>query len=400
MYRQMLLPYGGFVGRAEISPPSEVPRRPKQGAPLASNERDLGDFLGAALKRKWTVLLIIVVVVGASVALPLTLGRTFTAMSSVSVGGVALEDPFSNLGSSADLQDRRMQTERSLARGASVAGAIREARGLRAKDLAVTVAPGSNSLLFSATATSEKEARAVAVEFAQRYVDVRQERLREIIDGEMTQLEARQAVLSDESATTTNKATSASLEAQAAALGENLASLYSARAANDAGALTRVEGPQDDDVTVSPRVSVNAAAGLVGGILLAVLFVLAVGSPSTGKRRRSGGGGVGRHPSGGSSPEGAGFDPAGGSKVASASASLNGELRSTSSPNAGSGPVVGVVRPGRDLALEEAVVDPELHADSGAPSHSGEATEVDVAGGQRDATVSRERNLSQDSRNG
>ncbi len=250
---------------------------------------ELGRFV-TVLKRRWPVV-VAGIVLGCLLATAylLFLPRSATAVTLVNVNVISTE-PFKQDRPASDLLDS--QTEIQLARSTAVVSLVSKSLGGRVTPQEVRNATQADLLAqgtvlrIAYTATTPAAAEAGANALAKDYLQYRSRIAQSRVDSVVDQLNARRTELTNQLAETrirltptTTGATRARLEAQAQATGAALnsvsAQLTGLQALDTEGGtvLTSADG---GTTVVSPRLSIVAASGLLGGVILGVLLAFLV----------------------------------------------------------------------------------------------------------------------------
>jgi non-specific protein-tyrosine kinase len=246
-----------------------------------NSETDLREYARIAWRRKWSIGLIVVLTVGSAMFLSFRQTPVYTSTAKVFV---------TPIGAGANLASPNMDTERGLVDSTVVARRVIDDLGLEQSpdslvgQLSVSVETGTEILDVAYGDPSPVRARQLAQGFAAAYLDYRQERARESVDGQVSALEQQIASiqtklgqirteLRDNPAPDRQDELAAQrdvLNSQLGALQSQLASLNSEVAGQTGGEI--VEPAETPTSPSSPSHVRNGALALACGLLLGVGF--------------------------------------------------------------------------------------------------------------------------------
>jgi succinoglycan biosynthesis transport protein ExoP len=234
---------------------------------MRSDERDVRELI-RPLRRRWWLIVAIAVAVGAGTYQHYrNQASTFSASTSVFVGGSPLDGLLLGTGGSGSGNDRTLQNQARLLRTRSVAQRVAKELGFRGDPQAllgqVTAAPVEDSdfVVISATAATPQAAVAIANGFAQAFVSLRSQDLRDEAVKARRDLERQMAALGN---STSDRRLSRTLN-------ERLQSLRLIEAV-PVGQATQVDRARAaQEVAARPRR--NAIFGGILGVILGCLVV-------------------------------------------------------------------------------------------------------------------------------
>jgi capsular exopolysaccharide synthesis family protein len=148
---------------------------------------DLREFMGVLRRRKWSVLLVTILVVGLALALVYRRTPVYTSVAEVEVGSLTLQS-----GSFYDLQ-ASMDTEAQRVTSAPIARAARQLGAPLDGSVDASIPANTTYLEISCTTTDPQTAKTCADAYAQAYVDARNARAQDMYDAAV---EPKQAQLS------------------------------------------------------------------------------------------------------------------------------------------------------------------------------------------------------------
>jgi capsular exopolysaccharide synthesis family protein len=192
---------------------------------------DLREPLAVIRARRWTILLVVAVVLGAALILTLRQTPTYTARTQVLV-----EKPDLAIGSQAASQDPNMETERELAQSSVVASLAARSLGTTVsqkellKHLKVDLITNTEILDFSYSSVSAEVAQRRAQAFANAYLEFRRESAIQNLEDAQRPLQQRIQDLDQQIADTSDQVAKTDDPTQKDALRQQVTALITSRA--------------------------------------------------------------------------------------------------------------------------------------------------------------------------
>ncbi|CAN5751316.1 hypothetical protein BH18ACT15_BH18ACT15_13690 [soil metagenome] len=253
---------------------------PVRGSSSGGQGQDLREYFAILRSRKWTILLMIILVTGITILYTIRQVPTYVSSARVLVTPVA--DPTTSASNPAAQPTLNMDTESQVASSADVSALASEKLGQDVTSLgsaAVSAETGTEVLLFDVASTDPESAQKAAQVYASAYLDYRRQLAMEsyqsaskAISDQLAKVRQKLAQAQRNLATTTDEGRQQELRTKANSYSSELALLQQERAQFSVGDSVRVgqiiESASLPSAPSSPSYPRNIVLGVFVGLIL------------------------------------------------------------------------------------------------------------------------------------